>query len=580
MALDGIAIASIIHELNQRTENARISKIAQPEKDELILTIKGPGGQFRLMISASASLPMACIVEENKPSPLTAPNFCMLLRKHIANGKIISITQPDMERVIDMEIEHFDELGDLKRKHLIIELMGKHSNIIFTDDKNMILDSIKHVGANVSSVREVLPGRDYFIPKTLDKANPLDTANDEFASLVYSKPMTLAKGIYTSYTGISPVIAEEICYRAGIESDSHMEELDENSRLHLYNIFTHVMDDVREGKFAPCIIYDEEDKPVEFSALPLSMYKDMRTEEYESMSQVLVSYYAHKAKVGRIRQKSVDLRKITSTLLDRERKKYELQIKQLKDTEDRDKYRIYGELINAFGYNLEPGAKVLVAQNYYDNNAEIKIPMDSTMTPQENSVKYFNKYNKMKRTFDALTEQLEETKSVVAHLESISAALDMAMAEDDLAEIRDELADYGFIKKKGPVKGKKQHKSKPYHYETSEGFQVYVGKNNYQNDELSFKFATGNDWWFHAKEMPGSHVILKNENGNVTDRAMEEAAMLAAYYSSGREGKKVEIDYTQKKNLKKPNGAKPGFVVYYTNYSMTVAPDIKSLKEV
>ena len=186
----------------------------------------------------------------------------------------------------------------------------------------------------------------------------------------------------------------------------------------------------------------------------------------------------------------------------------------------------------------------------------------------------------MKRTFDALTEQLEETKSVVAHLESISAALDMAMAEDDLAEIRDELADYGFIKKKGPVKGKKQHKSKPYHYETSEGFQVYVGKNNYQNDELSFKFATGNDWWFHAKEMPGSHLILKNENGNVTDRAMEEAAMLAAYYSSGREGKKVEIDYTQKKNLKKPNGAKPGFVVYYTNYSMTVAPDIKSLKEV
>lgn len=578
MALDGVTIANVVFELKNTILNGRISKIAQPEKDELLLTIKSKEGQFKLDISASASLPLCHLTEQSKKSPLTAPNFCMLLRKHIANGKIIDINQPENERIIDISVEHFDDMGDLKVKHLIVELMGKHSNIIFTDDNNMILDSIKHIGANTSSVREVLPGRDYFIPKTMEKLNPLTASKEEFFEAVYSKPSILSKAIYTSFTGISPCIAEEICYRAGIDSDSYKEALSDDEQLHLYNIFTHVMADVRENEFTPCIIYDEDGSPVEFSAVNLSMYNDYKNVKFNSMSETLENYYDSRAKSSRIKQKSTDLRKITGTLLDRERKKYDLQQKQLKDTEDREKFRIYGELINTYGYQLPEGSKKLEAINYYDNQP-VTINLDENKTISENANSYFDKYNKKKRTFEALTTLIEETSDQIKHLESINTALNLATNEDDLVQIKEELVEFGYIKKKAGEKQKKV-KSKPFHYLSTEGYDIYVGKNNYQNDELTFKFANGNDWWFHAKEMPGSHVILCSKQGEVTDKAMEEAASLAAYYSSGRDSKKVEIDYIQKKHVKKPNGSKPGFVVYYTNYSMSISPDITELKEV
>lgn len=578
MALDGVTIANVVFELKNTILNGRISKIAQPEKDELLLTIKSKEGQFKLDISASASLPLCHLTEQSKKSPLTAPNFCMLLRKHIANGKIIDINQPENERIIDISVEHFDDMGDLKVKHLIVELMGKHSNIIFTDDNNMILDSIKHIGANTSSVREVLPGRDYFIPKTMEKLNPLTASKEEFFEAVYSKPSILSKAIYTSFTGISPCIAEEICYRAGIDSDSYKEALSDDEQLHLYNIFTHVMADVRENEFTPCIIYDEDGSPVEFSAVNLSMYNDYKNVKFNSMSETLENYYDSRAKSSRIKQKSTDLRKITGTLLDRERKKYDLQQKQLKDTEDREKFRIYGELINTYGYQLPEGSKKLEAINYYDNQP-VTINLDENKTISENANSYFDKYNKKKRTFEALTTLIEETSDQIKHLESINTALNLATNEDDLVQIKEELVEFGYIKKKAGEKQKKG-KSKPFHYLSTEGYDIYVGKNNYQNDELTFKFANGNDWWFHAKEMPGSHVILCSKQGEVTDKAMEEAASLAAYYSSGRDSKKVEIDYIQKKHVKKPNGSKPGFVVYYTNYSMSISPDITELKEV
>lgn len=578
MALDGVAIANVVSELKKNILNGRISKIAQPEKDELLLTIKSKEGQFKLDISASASLPLCHITSQSKVSPLTAPNFCMLLRKHIANGKIVDIIQPENERIIDILVEHFDDLGDLKIKHLIVELMGKHSNIIFTDDKNMILDSIKHIGANTSSIREVLPGRDYFIPKTMEKCNPLSTSKDEFYNCVYSKPCNLSKAIYSSFTGISPCIAEEICFRAGIESDSYKDALTENEMLHLYNIFTHVMDEIKEENFTPCIIFDMDNNPVEFSSIELTMYEDYKKVYFDTMSETLEEYYDSRAKASRIKQKSTDLRKITTTLLDRERKKYDLQLKQLKDTEDRDKFRIYGELINTYGYQLPEGSKKLEAINYY-NNEPVTIKLDENKSISENANSYFEKYNKKKRTFDALTTLIEETKAEIIHLESINTALNLAAYEDDLSQIREELVEAGYIKKKAGDKQKKS-KSKPYHYISSEGYDIYVGKNNFQNDELTFKFANGNDWWFHAKEMPGSHVILVSKQGEVTDKAMEEAASLAAYYSSGRDSKKVEIDYIQKKHVKKPNGSKPGFVVYYTNYSMSISPNIQNLNEV
>ncbi len=575
MAFDGIVIANLIKELKETILNGRISKIAQPEHDELLLTIKGNSGQIRLALSASASLPLIYLTKENKPSPMTAPNFCMLLRKHIANGRITDICQPQMERIIQFKIEHLNELGDLCQKRLMIELMGKHSNIIFCDENYKIIDSIKHISAQVSSVREVLPGRTYFIPKTQEKCNPLETSQEEFYQKVFSKPQSLQKSIYTTYTGVSPVIASELCFRAGLEGDRPCSALSQEQKLHLFHHFSWMMEDVRKGRFCPNIIKNGKE-PVEFAAVALTQYGDLTVNEYPDISKVLETYYADKNAYTRIRQKSADLRKIISTILERNRKKYDLQLKQLKDTEKREKYKVYGELINTYGYNLEEGARQLTAENYY-NGEMITIPLDPQLTPQENAKKYFDKYNKLKRTFEALTDLTRETHEETEHLESISTSLDIAVSEEDLTQIKEELAQYGYIRKKHTSK-KEKIKSRPFHYLSSDGFHIYIGKNNFQNDDLTFKFAVGNDWWFHAKGMPGSHVIVKTNGEELPDRVFEEAGRLAAYYSKGRENDKVEIDYLEKKHVKKPNGSKPGFVVYYTNYSLVASPDISGLK--
>ena len=577
MAFDGITVAAMVQELKNALADGRIAKIAQPEPDELLLTIKTPEGQKRLYISASASLPLIYLTDENKPSPMTAPNFCMLLRKHIGNGRITGISQPKLERIIILDIEHLDELGDLCKKQLVIEIMGKHSNIIFCDDQGRIIDSIKHVSAQMSSVREVLPGREYFIPDTMAKHNPLATNEPSFNQALKEKPMPLGKAIYTSFTGISPVVAEEICYLAGLESGMTAGDLSDDMMAHLYRQFSYYMEDVRQGAFHP-VIYYEGNAPKEFGALPLTHYSGLARKEFASISQVLSTYYATKNTLTRIRQKSADLRHVVQTALERNRKKYDLQAKQLKDTQNREKYKVYGELINAYGYNLAPGSKNLTALNYYTGQ-EVTIPLDPTMTPQENSQKYFAKYNKQKRTFEALSDLIQETADDIQYLESISNALDIALSEADLAQIKEELIQSGYVRRKF-TKKKVKLTSKPLHYVSSDGYHMYVGKNNLQNDELTFSFATGNDWWFHAKGAPGSHVIVKSNGEELPDRTFEEAGRLAAYYSKNRGSDKVEIDYVEKKHVKKPNGAKPGFVVYYTNYSLVIDSDISTIKAV
>ena len=578
MAFDGITIANIVHDLNQTILGGKINKIAQPENDELILTIKNNRTQYRLFLSASASLPLIYLTGNNKPGPLTAPNFCMLLRKHIGSGKIISITQPGMERVIRFEIEHLNEMGDLCTKYLIVEIMGKHSNIIFTNDNEQIIDSIKHVSAHMSSVREVLPGRPYFIPATQAKADPFEQTADILCEQILNKPAPTAKAIYTSVTGISPLIAEEICYRAGIDGGVPTDGLSSLEKLHLSHTFLRIMEDIRQGMFEPNIVYKGKE-PVEFASLKLTQYQDFSVTEFSSISELLETYYAEKNIVTKIRQKSVDLRKIVQTSLERNVKKYQLQQKQMKDTEKKDKYRIWGELINTYGYGLEPGIKFFEALNYYTNET-VNIPLDPTLTPQENAKKYFDKYSKLKRTADALEKLLQETDSEIRHLESIATSLDIAVSEDDLIQIKEELTEYGYIRRKYTTGKKVKITSKPFHYVSSDGFHMYVGKNNYQNEELSFKFASGNDWWFHAKGQPGSHVIVKTNGEELPDRTFEEAGRLAAYYSKGRQAPKVEIDYTLKKNLRKPTGGKPGFVVYYTNYSLLIEPDIKGIQQI
>lgn len=576
MAFDGITIANIVHELNRNLLDGRINKIAQPETDELLLTIKTPGGQRRLSISASASLPLIYLTEGNKPSPMTAPNFCMLLRKHINNGRITKIWQPKLERIIHFEIEHLDELGDLCKKELIVEIMGKHSNIIFCNEDGTIIDSIKHVSSQMSSVREVLPGRTYFIPDTMEKSDPLSVSFAEFQRVLTEKPMPLSKAVYTSFTGISPVIAEEICYLSGIDSSLTPRELSEDLLTHLYRQFTLYFEEVSAGHFSPAIYYHGAE-PKEFSALPLTHFSQYIRKEYDSISRLLEDYYAEKNTLTRIRQKSVDLRRVVQTALERNRKKYDLQAKQLRDTENREKFKVYGELIHTYGYNLEPGAKKLEALNYYTNEM-ITIPLDSTKTPQENALKYFEKYNKQKRTFEALTSLIEETRDDISYLESVSNALDIALSEDDLTQIKEELIESGYIRRKF-TKKKVKITSKPFHYLSSDGYHIYVGKNNLQNEELTFHFASGNDWWFHAKGIPGSHVIVKTNGEELPDRTFEEAGKLAAYYSKNRGSEKIEIDYIEKKHVKKPKGGKPGFVVYYTNYSLMIDSDISQIKQ-
>lgn len=576
MAFDGITIANIVHELNRNLLDGRINKIAQPETDELLLTIKTPGGQRRLSISASASLPLIYLTEGNKPSPMTAPNFCMLLRKHINNGRITKIWQPKLERIIHFEIEHLDELGDLCKKELIVEIMGKHSNIIFCNEDGTIIDSIKHVSSQMSSVREVLPGRTYFIPDTMEKSDPLSVSFAEFQRVLTEKPMPLSKAVYTSFTGISPVVAEEICYLSGIDSSLTPRELSEDLLTHLYRQFTLYFEEVSAGHFSPAIYYHGAE-PKEFSALPLTHFSQYIRKEYDSISRLLEDYYAEKNTLTRIRQKSVDLRRVVQTALERNRKKYDLQAKQLRDTENREKFKVYGELIHTYGYNLEPGAKRLEALNYYTNEM-ITIPLDSTKTPQENALKYFEKYNKQKRTFEVLTSLIEETRDDISYLESVSNALDIALSEDDLTQIKEELIESGYIRRKF-TKKKVKITSKPFHYLSSDGYHIYVGKNNLQNEELTFHLASGNDWWFHAKGIPGSHVIVKTNGEELPDRTFEEAGKLAAYYSKNRGSEKIEIDYIEKKHVKKPKGGKPGFVVYYTNYSLMIDSDISQIKQ-
>jgi predicted ribosome quality control (RQC) complex YloA/Tae2 family protein len=504
----------------------------------------------------------------------------MLLRKHLQNGRIIDISQPGLERIIHIKVEHLDEMGDLRHKTIIVEIMGKHSNIIFCDDNGIIIDSIKRVSAAVSSLREVLPGKPYFVAHTQDKLDLMNVGYDEFKEALAAKPQPLFKAFYGSFTGISPILSQELCHRAGLDGEQSTAAFCDADYERLYAETLRLKSVVDTKSYAPCIAYTSGN-PVEYCAISLTMYDggNDSLKSYDSMSNLLENFYSEKNMLSRIRQKSSDLRKIVQTALERNVKKYDLQLKQMQDTKKRDTYRIYGELLNTYGYNAKPGDKVLKALNYYTNE-EITIPLDPTLSATENARKYFDRYGKLKRTYEALSELTEEVKSEIEHLESIQSALDIALYEEDLVQIKEELTESGYIKRKGGSK-KIKITSKPFHYISSDGYHMYVGKNNYQNDELTFKFATGNDWWFHAKKMPGSHVIVKTDGmGEMPDRTFEEAARLAAYYSKGREQDKVEIDYVQKKQVKKPAGAKPGFVVYYTNYSMVIDSNINGIKQV
>lgn len=581
MAFDGFTVAALTSELSQQLTDGRLQKIAQPEADELLLSIKKNRTTYRLVLSANPSLPLVYLTEQPKTSPPAAPNFCMLLRKHLNGARITDISQYGLERVIRISLENLNELGDEVTKYLVVEIMGKHSNIIFLDDSDRIIDSIKHVSSLVSSVREVLPGRDYFIPNTKKKHDPFDITTDAWMKEVITQPCGVAQGLCRYFTGFSLNTAHEIADRSRVDGDAPFASLNGNQRASLFETLKDILASTRAGAFSPEIVWDGNE-PVEFSAFELTMYKNFTHQPFPTMSQTIEHYYREKDIVQRIRQKSTELRKHVTNLLERTAKKLAIQEKQLADTGKRDKFKVYGELIHTYGYQMEAGEKELVCTNYYDGK-EVRIPVDPTLSPSENANHYFNRYNKLKRTFEAVTIQIAETKELLEHLETILTALDIARQEEDLVQIKQELIDSGYMKSRDSGRRKNKQalpKSDPLHYVSSDGYDIYVGKNNYQNDYLTFKFASGNDWWFHVKQAPGSHVIIKCNNEEPPVTTFEEAASLAAFYSQKRDAQKVEIDYVQKKHVKRPKGGRSGFVVYYTNYSMVVSPDISLIKEI
>ena len=586
MAFDGSAVHAIVRELQNELTDGRIIKIAQTEKEELILTIKRAGTQRKLLISASPSLPVIYLTEQSKNAPLTAPASCMLLRKHLTNGRILSISQPSMERIVEFQIEHFNEMGDICQKTLTVELMGKYSNIILRQDTK-ILDAIRHVSALVSSVREVLPGREYFIPFTEEKLDPFHTDKSAFLSQVFAdSSMNIAKALYTNITGFSPMLAQEILCRADLDSERPAGSFTPEEKELIYLHFCAVMKQI-DGNEAACIFY-KNGEPDAFGTFHYITYADPRItiKEYSSISALLSDFYSQKQSYASIRQKTADLRQLVKTILNKNYKKYDLQIRQIRDTEKKEKFKLYGEILTAYGYGIAAGTSSYETVDFYTGK-EITIPLDPTISAIENGKNYFKKYSKLKRTADALEEIVLQTKEEIDHLESVLLSLDIVRDFADIADLKKELTEYGYLRKhtdpSGKGSGKKAErsgKSSPLHYISSDGFHMYVGKNNYQNENLTFKIANGNDWWFHAKDIPGSHVIVKTEGTDLPDHTYEEAASLAAHYCKSEGSNKVEVQYTQKKNIKKPPAAKPGFVVFHSYYSMAASTDISGIQEV
>ena len=581
MPFDGICVSAITHELNSALSGGRIVKIAQPEREEILMQIKTTDATHRLFINVSAGMPFLYLTEENKPSPMTAPPFCMVLRKHLQGGRILSVTQPGLERIVHITVEHLDEMGDLCRRTLVFELMGKHSNLILIDEKNVILDSLKHISALVSSVREVLPGRDYFIPETESKYDPM-LIGDRLRNAFYEamkKPESAYKRIYSSFTGISPFVAMELCNAVGCDGDR---DVNDEEKERLFEAFFALMEDVKAAKFEPKILY-ENGRIREFSVAKITQNcESVRC--FGTVSEMLSTYYSDKNKADVMRSKTADLRHQIQTLLERDYKKADLQKKQMQDAENREKYRINGELLNAYGYQIEDGVKQAEVFDYYENRNRI-ITLDPNKTVSENAVRFFDKYNKLKRTAGALEEQMKENEAEIEYLEGILTYISLAKTEDDLAQIKRELWERGFVKRLGNAyavngrgtksgRGGKMPKAKPLHFRTKDGYEIYVGRNNLQNEEVTFEIATGNDWWFHAKGVPGAHVVVKcpfanqAEEWDMPDEIFELAGALALAYSKNKDMEKGDIDYLRKKNIKRPNGAAAGFVVYYTNYSL------------
>ncbi len=583
MAFDGITISGIVSEIKEKALGGRIDKIYQPESDEIVLNIRSLGSAYKLTLSANPSHPRLFFTDKQYTNPQNPPLFCMVLRKHLQSGKIIDITQPNFERIVNIYVESLNEMGDYSVKKLVLEIMGRHSNLILADDKDTVLDCVKHITHDKSSVREVLPGKKYELPPAQNKLNTMELNKEGFFNLAKNQPdKKLQAFIYTNYTGISPQSADEICYRAGLDSSDNLSHISENQLEKLYSAFNNMVENIKAEAWSPQLAYDEKGKIIDFAPYNMTRFSLLEKKDFISMSELIEFYYASKDFTYRMNQKTQDLKHLISSNIERCVRKKEIQHKTLKEIENRDIYKLYGELITANIYSVKKGMTSIILPDYYSENmTEVEIPLDSNLTPSENAQKYFKRYNKEKRTFTALQTQIEQNQEELNYLETVFASVANCKDEQDIKDIREELKDQGYIKRIKQQKGMKSSKrSAPLHFVSSDGFDIYVGKNNKQNDELTLRFAKANDIWLHTKNIPGSHVIIVTEGRAVPDSTLAQAAILAAYYSKGKTSSLVPVDYTHKRNVKKPNGAKPGFVIYTTNQTAYINPSEEEVSKI
>ncbi|WP_129596364.1 Rqc2 family fibronectin-binding protein [Anaerophilus nitritogenes] len=574
MPFDGMVVSSIVHELKEKILMGKIDKIYQPENDEIHISIRCFKEKYKLLISASSNHPRIHLTHTAKINPQTPPIFCMLLRKHLQGGRIIDIYQQEFERIVILNIESYDELGVLSIKQLIIEIMGKHSNIILLDpSQNKILDSIKRISGDINRYREILPGKNYIAPPTQGKQNPLHLSFNDFVLKVQEATMgtSIYKAIYTSFQGISPVASREICFLSHIEQDKALVELLDTDYEHLWKTFNKFL--CVNNPNPHMVISKDNSEIIDFYPIPLKIYQEIYTSiDFDSMSDLLEQFYIQRDLFDRIKQKSTDLRKLIHHTMQKLLNKKQKLKEELLSAMKAQKYRVYGELLTANLHTIKKGDKSIEVMNFYDENCTtIKIALNEHLTPSQNAQKYFKKYTKSKNAQNEIDTQLKDTDNEITYFENLLQNIENTSDLENIEEIRLELMEEGYIKKK-KISSKKNTPSKPMSFISSDGYSILVGKNNKQNDHLTLKIASKKDLWFHTKDIPGSHVIIITNNQEVPQTTILEAAELAAYFSKGKISSNVPVDYTTVKYVKKPSGAKPGMVIYENNKTIYTTP--------
>ena len=571
MPLDAICLSAVVRETAAQVENTRIEKIQQPARDQVVLLLRG--GR-RLLLCAGATQPRLHLTEQLRDNPSQPPMFCMLLRKHLAGGRILSVVQEPLERVVTLTIQAADELGEQRQWRLILEAMPRHANLILVDHQGRITDCLRRVDFEMSQQRQVLPGLFYHLPPRQEKRSPLEIGREEFLELLSALPedTPLDGWLLDTFTALPPLMARELVCAAYGETDARLSR-DKGEKL--WDSLGTWRDRIVGGGFVPTLLR-RAGRPADFTYCPITQYGPaMEQETFDSFGRLLDEFYEGRDQADRVRQKGQDLMKSATAARDRVRRKLAAQEKELAATRDRERLRICGELITANLYRMEKGARVLRTENYYDpDGGQVEIPLDPLKTPQQNAARYYKNYTKAKTAETMLTLQLEKGAQEAAYLDSVLDSVSRAEGDRDLEEIRQELVETGYLRRRAKAKDRmKRPGAKPLEFRSTAGLRISVGRNNLQNDRLTTKQAGKWDYWFHTQKIHGAHVILWTEGRQPDDQSLREAAALAAWFSQGREGKKVPVDYTPVKYVKKPAGARPGMVVYTTYQTAYVDPD-------